>query len=130
MLLFLLCYERRLFFFKMDYMFAEYIFYFLELLYLCHLDNNFRSHDNQQMFVKICPFFFLKILNKFFFLLKSFIAKSKVGNQNKKTSMLYLSHKQTSKDFQLKSQIAVSLQDNDLKNTKKIWLESRFFKDS
>ena len=63
-------------------------------------------------------------------MLKSFIAKSKVGNQNKKSSMLYLSHEQTSKDFQLKSQMAVSLQDDDLKNTEKIWLESGFFKDS
>ena len=63
-------------------------------------------------------------------MLKSFIAKSKVCNQNKKASMLYLSHEQTNKDFQLKSQMAVSLEDDDLKNTEKILLESGFFKDN
>ena len=43
--------------------------------------------------------------------------------------MMYLSQELTSKDHQLKSQVAVSLQDYDFKNTEKIWLESGFFKD-
>ena len=42
---------------------------------------------------------------------------------------MYLSQELTSKDHQLKSQVAVSLQDYDFKNTEKIWLESGFFKD-
>ena len=42
---------------------------------------------------------------------------------------MYLSHELASKNHQLKSQMAVSLQDDDLKNTEKIWLESGFFKD-
>ena len=42
---------------------------------------------------------------------------------------MYLSQELTSKDRQLKSQMAISLQDEDLKNTEKIWLESGFFKD-
>ena len=62
-------------------------------------------------------------------MLKSFIVKSKVGNQNKRASMMYLSHEQTSKDLQLKSQMAVSFQVDGLKNTEKIWVESGFFKD-
>ena len=66
---------------------------------------------------------------KNFFPFLQFIAKSKVGNQNKKASVMYLSHKQTSKDLQLKTQMAVSIQDEDLKNTEKIWVESGFFKD-
>ena len=44
--------------------------------------------------------------------------------------MLYLSHEQTNKDFLLKSQMAVSLEDDDLKNTEKILLEIGFFKDN
>ena len=36
--------------------------------------------------------------------------------------MMYFSHEQTSKDLQLKSQMAVSFQDDDLKNTEKIWV--------
>ena len=43
--------------------------------------------------------------------------------------MMYLSQEPTSKDQQLKTQMAVSLQDDDLRNTEKIWLESGFFKD-
>ena len=43
--------------------------------------------------------------------------------------MMYLPHEQTSKDLQLKTQMAVSLQDDDLKNTEKVWLENGFFKD-
>ena len=42
---------------------------------------------------------------------------------------MYLPHEQTSKDLQLKTQMAVSLQDDDLKNTEKAWLENGFFKD-
>ena len=42
---------------------------------------------------------------------------------------MYLSHEQTSKDLQLKSQMAVSFQVDGLKNTEKIWVESGFFKD-
>ena len=42
---------------------------------------------------------------------------------------MYLSQELTSKDQQLKTQKAVSLQDEDLKNTEKIWLKSGFFKD-
>ena len=43
--------------------------------------------------------------------------------------MMSLTQELTSKDKQLKLQMAVSLQDDDLKNTEKIWLESGFFKD-
>ena len=58
----------------------------------------------------------------------SFIAKSAVGNHNKKASMMFLSRELASKDHQLKSQMAVSFQDDDnFKNTEKIWLESGFF---
>ena len=42
---------------------------------------------------------------------------------------MYLPHEQTIKDLQLKTQMAVSLQDDDLKNTEKIWSESGFFID-
>ena len=42
---------------------------------------------------------------------------------------MYLSQELTSKDQQRKTQMAVSLQDDDLKNTGCIWLESGFFKD-
>ena len=42
---------------------------------------------------------------------------------------MYLPHEQTSKDLQLKTQMAVSLQDDDLKNTEKVWSENGFFKD-
>ena len=41
---------------------------------------------------------------------------------------MYLSQELTSKDHQLKSQVAVLLQDYDFKNTEKIWLESGFLK--
>ena len=43
--------------------------------------------------------------------------------------MMYLSHEQLSKDFQLKTQMAVSIQDEDLKSTEKIWVKSGFLKD-
>ena len=42
---------------------------------------------------------------------------------------MYLSHEQLSKDFQLKTQMAVSIQDEDLKSTEKIWVKSGFLKD-
>ena len=43
---------------------------------------------------------------------------------------MFLSQELASKDHHLKSQMAVSLQDDDnFKNTEKIWLESGFFKD-
>ena len=41
--------------------------------------------------------------------------------------MLYLSHEQTNKDFQLNLQMAVSLEDGDLKSTEKNWLEIKSF---
>ena len=52
-----------------------------------------------------------------------------VGNQNKKASKMSLTQELTSKNQQLKLQMAVSHQDGDLKNTEKLWLESGFFKD-
>ena len=59
-----------------------------------------------------------------------FIAKSAVGNHNKKASMMFLSQELTSKDHQLKSQMAVLLQDvYNLKNTEKIWQENGVFED-
>ena len=39
-----------------------------------------------------------------------------------------LTQELTSKDQQLKFQMAVSLQDDDLKNTEKVWVENGFFK--
>ena len=57
------------------------------------------------------------------------IAKSNVGNQNKKASMLYLSKEATNKDHQLKTQMVVSFQDDELKGSEKVWLESVFFGD-
>ena len=50
-----------------------------------------------------------------------FIAKSRAENQNKKASMMFLSQEVTSKDQQLKFQMAISIQDDDdSKNTEKI----------
>ena len=63
------------------------------------------------------------------FLFNLFIAKSNVGNQNKKSSMLYLSKEATSKDQQLKTQMLLSFQDDESKGSEKIWLESGFFGD-
>ena len=40
-----------------------------------------------------------------------------------------LTQELTRKDQQLKMQMAMSLEDGDLKNTEKIWLEGGFFKD-
>ena len=58
-----------------------------------------------------------------------FIAKSHAGNQNKKASMLFLSKEVASKDQQLKTQMALSFQDDESKNTEKVWEESGFFDD-
>ena len=63
------------------------------------------------------------------FLFNLFIAKSNVGNQNKKSLMLYLSKEATSKDQQLKTQMLLSFQDDESKGSEKIWLESGFFGD-
>ena len=65
-------------------------------------------------------------MKKIFYL---FIAKFCVGNQNKKTSTLYLSKDATSKDLQLKSQMVLSLTDDESKGSEKIWQEFGFFKD-
>ena len=43
--------------------------------------------------------------------------------------MMFLSKEVTSKDQQLKTQMAISFQDDDSKNTKKVWQESGFFDD-
>ena len=43
--------------------------------------------------------------------------------------MMFLSKEITSKDQQLKTQMAISFQDDDSKNTKKVWQESGFFDD-
>ena len=63
------------------------------------------------------------------FLFNLFIAKSNVGNQNKKSLMLYLSKEATSKDQQLKTQMLLSFQDDESKGSEKIQLESGFFGD-
>ena len=63
------------------------------------------------------------------FFLNLFILKSDVGDQNKKSSMLYLSKEATSKDQQLKTQMLLSFQDDESKGSEKIWLESGFFGD-
>ena len=65
-------------------------------------------------------------MKKIFYL---FIAKFCVGNQNKKASTLYLSKEATSKDLQLKSQMVLSLTDDESKGSEKIWKEFGFFKD-
>ena len=62
-------------------------------------------------------------------MLNLFIAKSSVGNQNKKDSVLYLLKEATSKDAQLKTQMVLSLQDDESKTTEKIWSERSFFGD-
>ena len=59
-----------------------------------------------------------------------FIAKSSVvGNQNKKASVLYLSKEANIKDAQLKTQMVLSLQDDESKGTENIWKENGFFGD-
>ena len=62
-------------------------------------------------------------------MLNLFIAKSSVGNQNKKASVLYLLKEATIKDAQLKTQMVLSLQDDESKNTERIWSESSFIGD-
>ena len=42
---------------------------------------------------------------------------------------MYLSQEVTSKDQQLKTQMAVSFQDDETKNSEKVWQESGFFDD-
>ena len=43
--------------------------------------------------------------------------------------MMYLSKEVTSKDQQLETKMEVSFQDDELKNTEKVWQESGFFND-
>ena len=61
------------------------------------------------------------------FYLKPFIAKSNVGNQNKKAAMMFLSKEATSKDAQLKTQMFLSLTNDKSKGSQKIWKEFVFF---
>ena len=68
--------------------------------------------------------------SKEWFKLNVFIAKSSVvGNQNKKASVLYLFKEASSKDAQLKTQMVLSLQDDESKGTENIWREKGFFGD-
>ena len=57
------------------------------------------------------------------------MAKSHAENKNKNASMMFLSKEITSKDQQLKTQMAISFQDDDSKNTAKIWQERDYFDD-
>ena len=63
------------------------------------------------------------------FLFNLFIAKSNVGTQNKKASMMFLSKEASNKDQQLKTQMLVSFQDDESRNTENVWQESGFFDD-
>ena len=63
------------------------------------------------------------------FLCNLFIAKSNVSNQNKKASMLLLSKEASNEDEQLKTQMLVSFEDNESKNSENVWLKSGFFYD-
>ena len=74
----------------------------------------------------IFQFFFRNEAN---FLFNHFIAKSNVGNRNKKASMIFLSKEASNKDQQLKTQMLVSFQDDESKNTQHVWQESGFFDD-
>ena len=65
--------------------------------------------------------------SKEWFKLNVFIAK--VGNQNKKASVLFLSKEAYSKDAQLKTQMVLSVQDDESKSTENIWKENGFFGD-
>ena len=59
-----------------------------------------------------------------------FIAKSSVvGNRNKKASVLYLSKEANSKDAQLKTQMVLSLQDDESKDNESICKENGVFGD-
>ena len=62
-----------------------------------------------------------------FFIQSFFIAKSHVGNQNKKASMLLLSKEATSKDQQLKTQMLISLKEDESKKTETLWPGNGFF---
>ena len=55
------------------------------------------------------------------------MAKSHTENQNKKASIMFLSKEITSKDQELKSQMAILFQDDLSKNIDKVWQESGFF---
>ena len=57
------------------------------------------------------------------------MAKSNVGNQNKKTSMVFLYKEASNKDQQLKTQVMISFQDDESKSTEQVWQESGFFND-
>ena len=57
------------------------------------------------------------------------MAKSNVGNQNKKASMVFLYKEASNKDQQLKTQMMISFQDDESKNTEQVWQESGFFDD-
>ena len=52
-----------------------------------------------------------------------------VGNQNKKVSMMFLSKEATSKDTQLKTQMFLSLADDESKGSEKVWRKFGFFGD-
>ena len=52
-----------------------------------------------------------------------------VGNQNKKAAMMFLSKEVTSKDAQLKTQMFLTLTDDESKGSEKIWKEFGFFGD-
>ena len=62
-----------------------------------------------------------------FFIQSFFIAKSHVGNQNKKASMFLLSKEVTSKDQELKTQMLISLKHNESKKTETVWPGNGFF---
>ena len=55
------------------------------------------------------------------------MAKSHAENQNKKASIMFLSKEITSKDQELKSQMAILFQDDLSENIDKVWQESGFF---
>ena len=55
------------------------------------------------------------------------MAKSHTENQNKKASIMFLSKEITSKDQELKSQMAILFQDDLSENIDKVWQESGFF---
>ena len=58
-----------------------------------------------------------------------FIAKSHVGNQNKKALMLFLPKEASTKDQQLKSQTMISFKNDDSKKAECAWKENGFFND-
>ena len=55
-----------------------------------------------------------------------FIAKSLVVNQNKKVDMLYLSKEASTKNQHLKTQMMMTLNDDDSKKTENVWKENGF----